>query len=354
MSTINPNDANIAYSPYTWAVASGSAKTICAGAYLRTTFAATALTTLSLSFDMTNQPASPNGSRIAARVDGGPWQEFTVAATVALTIPSGRAWSVHTVEMVVLATTETVNRWNAPQETAVVLTGITGDVALTTQLTRKRPLRGLAVGDSITEGVRVLNATATGDVNRNDSRLSWAYPLGELLGAEMGVVGFGGVGITDPGNGNVPKIATSLPSLFSGQTRDMTAKPDFVVFNVGTNDTPQTDADVTADTITMLNWAISNTDTTAPIVVMAGWLQRKASAIIAGIAGCSAPSRVTYVDTTGWWSTADASDALHPYGYINTSDLAPRVASTVKGLMVTASTTPAFFINIGGVATPVY
>jgi len=349
MSTIAPNDANILYSPYNWLVSAGTAKTISGGAYLRATFTGTP-TVLTATFNMTNQPATK--SRVGFRVDGGPWQDFDVAATITLSMPAN-TWASHTVEMVVIATTEGANRWNAPQDTAVVLTGITGDVAIATRTQRARKLYGMAFGDSITEGVRTLNMTATADTNRNDSRLAWAYPLGEMLGAEIGVVGMGGTGIAKVGSGNVPAFPSSAPYLWAGQARSLTTPkaPDFIVAHVGANDSASTDADVTANITTLVNaWATATPESTR-IFIMAGWTQRKAAAIIAGIAAAATPRRVTYIDTTGWWNSADASDSLHPYGYINITDLSQRVAVAIRpGTGVTGTT---YIRNDAGAAIPV-
>lgn len=332
MTTIAPTDANILFSPYTWLVGA-TAKTINAGAYLRVAFSGNP-TTLAATFDVTNQPALSK-SRVGFRVDHGPWQDYTVAASVPLTLATGNTWASHTVEMVVIATTETAVRWTAPQPTAVVFTGLVADVAVTTRATRARPLYGLCLGDSITEGVRTLNSTATYDVDRNDSRTAWAYPLTDLLGAEIGVVGFGATGISSTGAGGVLKFPLSAPWLFSGVARSLAIprQPDFIVAHIGTNDGGAADATVTADTTTLLNDWIAATTATR-IFVLAGWNQVKSAAIQAGIAACTSPTRVTFINTTGWWgSTADGDGALHPSGYINITDMAPRLAATLKPLL---------------------
>lgn len=347
MSTIVPADANLIYSPYTWLVSGGVAKTINSGAYLRVAFTGTPAT-LAATFDVTNQPAAK--SRVGFRVDGGSWQDFDIAASLSLTLPTGNTWGSHTVEMIVIATTEGANRWAAPQNTAVVFTGLTADVAVATRPIRTRGVFGLAVGDSITEGVRTLNATSPTDPFRNDSRKAWSHPLGELLGAEIGVVGFGATGIAGGGSGGVPAFQSSAPYLWSGQARDLVSprKPDFIAAHIGTNDSGATDAAVTAGTTGLLNYWIGAT--TAPIIVFPGWLQTKAAAILAGIAACSDPSRVTYVDTTGWWNSADSSDGLHPYGYINTTQLAPRAADAIRPLINRPAV--AYYRNAVGAAVP--
>lgn len=353
MTTIATTDPNIVYSPYTWNVASGIAKTICAGAYLRVLFDGDP-NTLTVGFDVTNQPAPPNTSRVGIRIDGGPWQDSPVAASVTVTMPTTDTYQAHLLELVVISTTEGANRWNAPQNTAVVVTGITGDVTLSTRTSRPRPLRVLAFGDSITEGVRTISLNAAGDVLRNDARIGWAYPLGEALGAEVGVVGFGATGLTKAGSGNVPKFVSSIPYLYADAVRDTTsAPPDIVIGHVGSNDLAASDAQVTADTTALCNWLIGGTPARCPILILPGWALRKASAIAAGVAACSNPNRVKYIDTTGWWNSADASDALHPYGYINLADLTPRVANVAATEIASAARGSRYICGPDGEAIPI-
>jgi hypothetical protein len=208
MTTIAPNDPNILYSPYTWLVTAQMAKTINAGAYLRVAFTGTP-GTLTATFDVSAGNYSP---RVAIRYDGGPWQETQVAGSsvpIALTqtIPADanlfNTWGTHVVEIMMIASSEGVDRW-ASQLNALKFTGLVADVAVATKPVRARPLYGFLIGDSIAEGVRALNVTATGDQRRNDNRLAWTGPLRELLGAEIGVAGFGGVGVAGSGSGGVP------------------------------------------------------------------------------------------------------------------------------------------------------
>lgn len=340
MTTIVPNDSNIAYSPYTWLVTAQMAKTINAGAYLRVAFTGTP-TTLTATFDVSAGNYSP---RVAIRYDGGPWQESQVAGTsvsiaLALTSPADPniydTWGTHVVEIMLIASSEGVDRW-ASQLNALKFTGLVADVPVATQPIRRRPLYGFLIGDSIAEGVRVLNITAGGDQRRNDNRLAWTGPLRDLLGAEIGVAGFGGVAVAGPGSGGVPQFSDNVPYLWSGQPRDLTSPqaPDFVVAHIGTNDSAKTDAAVTAGATALMNYLIANTPPRTVILVLAGWLQTKMVAIRAGIAASSAPDRIQFVDTTGWWSAADSGDGLHPYGYANVTDLAPRLAAVIHAALV--------------------
>lgn len=351
MKTISPADPNILYSPYNWHL-TDTAKTVNAGAYFKLAFSGVP-GSLTANFDTANM-AIP-ASRIGIRVDGGPWQDTDVAPTVPLVLPADNTWDIHTVEVVVISTTETAPRWMAPQNTAVIFTGITAGADIETKALRPRGLYLLAAGDSITEGVRTLNRSAAADTDRNDARSAWGYLMGDLLGAEVGVVGFGAVGISKAGNGGVPKFRDSAPYLFSGVPRSLATprEPDAILANIGSNDTAQTDAAVAADTAALMNYWLDGT-TRAPVFVF-NWLQRKAAAIQAGIAASKAPHRITYVDTADWWKPAESSDALHPYGYSNVIDLAPRLAAVVRPALsaAPASKPVVFYRHPSGTPVPI-
>ncbi|MFF1382757.1 LamG-like jellyroll fold domain-containing protein [Arthrobacter sp. NPDC058288] len=344
--TIAPNDANIVYSPYNWNVTSTQAKTINAGAYLRTTLSGTA-TSLKAKFDLTN--ALTPLPQISFRVDGGSWTSTTIAADVTIPMPTNNTWGAHLVEILVKATTETQNRWNAPQNTAVVFLGFSADPSsITTRTTRTRKLYVLAYGDSITEGVRTLALNgAGGDVDRNDSASGWAYPLGELMGAEVGVVGFGGHGIVDTGGGNVPGMVNTYNLLWAGQARSFTTPqaPDLILLNQGTNDK----VDIIDSTKTVLNNLLAATPSTTKIGVIIPWNTNRRADLIAGVAACDSTRRVKVIDTPGWFVSSDASDGIHPYGYTNLVDLSPRIATAARAILGSGGT----YLNVGGVAKPI-
>lgn len=321
---IPANDANIVYSPYTWHKNSTRALTIDAGAYFRTLIQGSA-TALKLRFDISTLVAP--FPQILYRVDDGPWTKATVAATVTMSIPATNAWTKHLVEVVVKSTTESQNRWSAAA-TAVKLTGIeVAPSTCTTVAIEQRTLNVLCFGDSITEGVRALNNSSTDDTDKNDATQGYAYRLGELLGAEVGVVGFGGLGFNATGSGSVPVLSSSWNLLYTGQARDVaTTPPDLIVINLATNDS----SSVTAAATTALNAMLAATPSATQIAVMRPFNGNRASELQAAIAACTTPDRVTYIDTTGWFDSADASDSLHPYGYTHVATLGPLLAEAVR------------------------
>jgi hypothetical protein len=345
---IVPTDANIHYSPFNWDVTSVRAKTINPGAYFKVLLQASG--TVGLTFD-TSADLTPL-PEISYRVDGDGWTVATVASTINISLPTSsgtepRPWGNHLIEVAVKSETETRARW-VTQSTGVSFTGIVGGATVASTLIKD--LNVLAYGTSITEGVRTIDSTATNDTDRNDSTAGFAFQIGESLGADVGVVGFGGSGLTVTGSGSVPVITSTYNLLWgSGPSRSFTSPiPDVIVIEQGTND--GSTSTVAAYT-SLLNSLLSATPATTVILCLRplnGAAQ--ASNIQAAVAACSTPSRVTYVNTAGWFSSADSSDALHPYGYAS-----PQIARLVTTQIRTAfaSRGPLFFKSSGGVATTV-
>lgn len=327
--------ANVLFSPYNWNIQASSAKTINAGAYFKTVFSGT---TCLLNFDMTGI-ASPV-PQISYRVDRfGPWITVPIAAAVTITVPpdtSGYADKPgHLLEVIVKSMTETQPRWST-QATAVSLTGIILDAGKVLRTPTKLPLKAIFFGDSITEGVRTLNSTANGDTNRNDAGQCWSLEVGRILGAEVGNVGFGAAGFIATGSGSVPALPNSYNLLYAGVARSFSPEPDFIVLMEGTNDS----GNVTSAATAVLNGLLAATSATKIIVLRPFKDATHAASLQAAIAACSAPARCNYVDTTGYFTTANSSDNLHPYGVENLVNIAPRVANAVRAVLSGAAVPP--------------
>lgn len=338
-TTIAPNDANIIYSPYNWDVTSTRAKTINPGAYFRMGLIATG--SFTLNFDMT-AVSSPNPI-LKYRIDGDGWVTATLAATVSISLPTSNAWGNHTLEVVVAATSEFVTRWT-PQNAHVSFTGISGSVSATFPL-QQRAYNVLVFGDSITEGYKSAKNVTTPD--GSDATVVWSYLLGTNLGAEVGVVGFGGQGWSAGGTGGVPAFTSAYANLWSGQARVWTPTPDAIVVNMGENG-----GAVQATVQSWITTLLGVIPSTTKVLIMRPFSGSGAAALSAAVTAL-ANSRVTYVDTTGWWSSADSGDGQHPWGYASVAKLAPLLASAVRGV-VTGVVVGFYRRDSSGAALPVY
>jgi hypothetical protein len=341
--------ASVAFSPYNWDVQASTAKTVNAGAYFKTVFGGTSC---ALVFDATNL-AGTNGPQISYRVDRhGPWTTVPVAASVTIAIPSDTADYAakggHLLEVLVKSTSETQQRWYAPQATAVILTGIMLDVGKSISAPPALPLKLLFYGDSITEGVRTVNSTATYDTDRNDAAQCWSLEVARILGAEVGNVGFGATGFKSSGS-SVPALTVTYASLVDGVARSFAANPDAIIINECTNDS----GSVTAAAITVINGLLAAT-TTTKIILLTPFNQSHAGELQAAKAGCSVPARCFVVDTTGFFTVANSSDSLHPYGIENIVHIAPLVANAIRTILAGAATLTArtVTINLGTAAGP--
>ena len=346
-TAIAPNNAGILYSPYNWNVGASSAVTINAGAYFKTLFSGASCV---LNFTVTYM-ASP-ASELWWRIDDGPLTEANVAATVTLTIPAQTASNAdvpyHLLEVIVKSTTETANRWNSVGSatgTAVIFTGLTLDAAAAVVAPLAAAKNLLIYGDSITEGVRTCGEAATYDTDRNDAWACWSYRLGALLGAEVGVVGFGASGLSVVGSGNVPILGTSYNLLYQGQSRTFSPLPNLVAFNEGTNDG---NTNIVAAMTGVLNGILAAC-AGSPIAVLRPFNGNQAANLQAAIAACNNPAACHYIDTTGFFNTAYGADAmaLHPSGPNDLAIIAPQIAAAVQALVWPVSVTAATTLHFG-------
>lgn len=332
---ISPFSSGLRYSPYNWNVTQERAFTNNSGASITTQIRGNP-TKITLKFDVSKQSATVP-SKVAYRIDDREWVIVPITATVDVPIPEALSnWTVHNLEIVLSTTSESVLRWVEPVPSAMRFLGI--DTVPATCVAVKppaKPLNGLVYGDSITEGINTVNKGGD-STNRSDALQSWAFQLGDEIGAEIGVVGFGLLGMSRTANGGVPKLPESWRNISAMVTRDFTPEPDFIVINLGTNDKngnipiPTFTSDYISTLNSMLD-AMSNTKMFVMVPFGGHYGVMTYQDIVLGV---SDPARVFLVDTTGWWDTADATDGIHPWGYTapkHAKLLATEVSSRLTG-----------------------
>jgi len=313
----------ILFSPANWDVQPGYAKTINSGAYLRTSFGGSACT---LNFDMTNVAAVP--PKLSYRVDEfGPWVTVDLAASVAIAVPADTAgYPSHALELRVRSTSEASARWAGG---GVKLTGVILGANKSLALAPAAGDECWCYGDSITEGINTLKSS--GDTTgRSDSGQSYAYIAAKLLGFECGIIGFGRQGLTVTGNPDVPVFGSAYNLLYQGVARSFAKPPRFVLINQGTNDGS---ANILSAATAVLNNLLAALPTSTKIIVMRPFNGSGATHWVNAIAACSAPARVAYINTAGWYNTANSPDTLHPNGFENASNLGPRTAAAIRAIL---------------------
>ncbi len=100
------------------------------------------------------------------------------------------------------------------------------------------------VGDSITEGVLIDVECGEEMEDRpyqDDSTATYAWKTAENLGLRHYHMGYGAVGVTKSGCGDVPKAAESYPYCFEGAPVGY-GHPDYILINHGANDRRNRDA----------------------------------------------------------------------------------------------------------------
>lgn len=329
---IAPGNPAILYSPYNWQVLAGVATAWNPGAYFRVLFSGSSCT---LNFDVSAN--APPLSQLWWRVDNGPWTPAAVAAAIACAIPAltiGNAdVPFHRLDVVVksMDSGPTTNRWAAPAPGTIRFTGLTLGAGAGVQTPGRAALNIIVYGDSITEGIRTLGESgATPDVN--DAMFGWAFKLGELLGAEIGLVGFGGTGYVTS-LGQVPPFPLSYGLIAQGVVRSFTPAPDLVVVNHGTNDGSN---NVQAAAVQALNGLLAAVPCK---VVLLNPLPTSDNAYLqAAIGACSAPARAAFVSTAGFFQKSLGADGfqLHPSGPNATGVIGPKVAAALRPFLAGA------------------
>ena len=347
---ISMNNAAIVFSPFTWAVNSSRAKTINAGAYFRLIFSGQrcVLHTDTQHAGGWSGLHGPVYSEFYTRVDGGPLQgpHLTTPGNPSFNVSLGPPFGPrssspnHLLEVVVKATSETVNRWEGPtgQDSAVIFTGIELTEGSAVVAPRRKPFNTLIFGDSITEGVRALGYTGDwqgNDTDRNDATRDYSFQLSLMLPTEVGIVGFGGQGLHSGGSGRVPSFgdATKEPwrYLWDGEPRDFVGPaPDLIVYNQGANDGEAGPASVYSSLFIGVVRGLVAAAPSARHLILLPFNQENHRADILRVVKALNNPNVTFGDTKGFY---DGEDGEHPFGYSHIGQIAPQMAALCLPLL---------------------
>jgi lysophospholipase L1-like esterase len=278
-------------------------------------------------------------SEVYWTVDQGPKTLALVQGSISVAIPknnTAKTVPYHTVELFVKSTTERANRWKATgPSTRVILTGIVTDGLLAPWV--PLDINILVYGDSITEGVLALGGSQKFDTDHNDGSVVYSYVLGRLLGAEVGVVGFGYNALTHPGSGGVAPLGEAWNQLWDGVPRSFTTpKPDLIVMNEGTNDGCDTTkpgcvgTDITKPMTAVLKDLVGACPS-IPIVVLQPFNGGQTAHLQAAVKA-SGSSDVHFLSTAGFYKIS-LGGSLHPTGMNDVAQIAPKIAKSVRPLL---------------------
>lgn len=336
-TTIAMNNAAIVYSPYNWGQIAEGAKSVNPGANFRLLFTGNSF---ALKFDTSANDTTVPLPQIAVRIDGQAWQVFTVAPTITVQMPANTTQFLHHFAEVWFKSCDLfVNRWN-PQAAAIIVTGIVLDANAVVEAPVALPKNILFLGSSYVEGTNAFyGGSDTNELDVCDARFGYPAITARDLGAEPGIAGFSGTGVSvaaNVNNGYTPPLTQTYNYLWSGVSRSFSPAPDLILVDGTTNDSSFTAATEQANLQTVLSGLLGLTPSTTPIVVLETFTGDFASAAQAAVAAMN-NGRVTYQSTSGFIDTVNDFSGLHPEGPITCASLGPKIANAVRSLVYSGS-----------------
>lgn len=168
------------------------------------------------------------------QVDGGAKIEVSCDKFIRISAENGQ----HSIRVILKGSVETQSRWFAPIQSGVSLVGIEAEEFLSLPEDNRKTIE--YIGDSITEGISIdTDYTHFGDnrdmVYWDDSTAGYAWLTAEALDLRPIIMGYGAVGTTRTGAGEVPRVGEAYPFYSDGFPME-SANADLIVINHGTND----------------------------------------------------------------------------------------------------------------------
>jgi lysophospholipase L1-like esterase len=302
-SQVAATNPNIRYEGH-WGVSGSRATTVNSGSRIALRFTGSRLVGLFDVSSITNPP------QVYVRIDGGAPALYWVDRP-SITLASGLRHAVHRADIAVKDVDERANRWVAPLQSGLIVTGFgLDDGAALRPLPPRTGPRIEFLGDSITQGVRAVGPQI--GPRGADATTDYAWLVGTAFHASFHQVGFGAQGILRPGGGEVPPAPAAFGLNFAGSAAPDTPAPQAVVVNQGTNDA--LNGISAADFQPAYAGYLRQLRTAWPhawIFAMRPFGGYFATEIAAAANDLNDP-RIVYVDTSGWLRPQEFTDGLHP------------------------------------------
>lgn len=285
----------------------GLAVTTTAGAYLEIAFHGDMAL---LHFDMTYCTAPV--PHLWLQVDNGAMIEAPVDAHMRV---ATKDFGEHVLRVIYKSGVEAFHRWYAPLAGRIAFMGV--DVEARGKLPDDKRRLIEFVGDSITEGILIdvdYSGTHTyapevyNRVFQDDVCAAYAWMTADQLNLRPIIMGYGAVGLTRSGSGNVPRIGIAYPQVFDGcpYTGE---HPDIIVINHGANDrgaAPETYISRYSELVDLIH----NLHPNARIVCLSAFCGAFVSELSAFVTRYNAEHEtpIFFIDSTGWVPM----EPLHP------------------------------------------
>ncbi len=227
---IKPNHPYIRYTGR-WNVSEAEAVSTANGNYAEFAFAGdTAVITFGIEDCVLPFP------HVYIAVDGGARVEVPLEKYIRISAEEGE----HTVQIILKGSVETQRRWSPPIQSKTAIAALEAETFLPLPEDNRKTIEFL--GDSITEGISIDNNGKYTHYGSNldmvfwdDSTAGYAWLTAKALHLRPITMGYGSLGSTRPGAGDIPKAAESYPYTSEGCPMEST-NADFIVINHGTND----------------------------------------------------------------------------------------------------------------------
>lgn len=302
---ITPNNPLIRYTGR-WNVTDTAAVSTANGSYLEFAFNGE---TAVVEFDITDcRTPFPH---IYLAVDHGARIEVPLDKFIRLSADEGE----HHVQIILKGSVESQRRWVAPIESKTVLRTIEADAFLPLAPDSRRTIEFL--GDSITEGIsidvepRYTRYGGNSDmVYWDDATAGYAWLTAKELDMRPYIMGYGCLGTTQNGAGDIPNVCESYPYYSDGCPMDgKSVNADYIVINHGTNDR-RAAPDVFRRQYYRLLEIVRERNPASKIIALTPFCGALASEIaeIVEQFNRNRNDSVFYINTTGWI----APEPLHP------------------------------------------
>ncbi len=174
--------------------------------------------------------------RVYISVDKGACIEVPLDKFIRISAEDGE----HYVQIILKGSVELQNRWLAPLEAGTAIRSLEAEAFLPLPEDNRGTIEFL--GDSITEGIsidvepRCVHYGSSRDmVFWDDSTAGYAWLTAKALDMRPVIMGYGCLGTTQGGAGNIPNVCESYPYYSDGCPMEST-NADYIVINHGTND----------------------------------------------------------------------------------------------------------------------
>lgn len=252
-----------------------------------------------LKFDLTNQKYPY--PHLWMQLDGGAWIETQLDWYLRI---NANSTGTHLTKIVLKSTLEMQERWNFPVVAKLSFVG--AEVEETALLPEDNRKTIEIIGDSITEGVLIdedkqpIEPETSCRTFQDDVFATYGYITAQNLNLRSYHVGYGAVGLTHGGCGNVPAVNDSYDFCFAGAPVTY-GHPDFILINHGVNDSYGDVNDYIREYERFLNHLIETHNNSKIIVLncFRGAFKEETEGLVSRF-NKKHGTDVFYIDSSGW------------------------------------------------------